>query len=177
MVGAVDDATRLLIAARDGDDAAFEGVVRLTQPDVWRFCAYLSSPAEADDLTQDCYLRAYRSMGRYRGESSARSWLLAIARHTAADHVRAAQRRRRLLARLRPAPDQPDASGEVALHDLVAQLGPERRAAFVLTQILGFSYADAATICACEVGTIRSRVARARQDLIEADRLPGAVSQ
>ena len=49
---------------------------------------------------------------------------------------------------------------------LLAGLEPERRAAFVLTQLIGCSYAEAAAICGCPVGTIRSRVARAREDLI-----------
>jgi RNA polymerase sigma-70 factor (ECF subfamily) len=70
-----------------------------------------------------------------------------------------------------------DPSGEVALYDLLAGLDPDRRAAFVLTQVLGHSYAEAATICGCEVGTIRSRVSRARGDLIEADRLPDAAAE
>jgi RNA polymerase sigma-70 factor (ECF subfamily) len=48
---------------------------------------------------------------------------------------------------------------------LLAGLEPERRAAFVLTQMIGCSYAEAAAICGCPVGTIRSRVARAREDL------------
>jgi RNA polymerase sigma-70 factor (ECF subfamily) len=52
----------------------------------------------------------------------------------------------------------------------VAALPPERREAFVLTQVVGLSYDEAATVCTCPVGTIRSRVARARSDLIAAIR-------
>jgi RNA polymerase sigma-70 factor (ECF subfamily) len=166
----MDDATRLLLVARDGRVEAFDQVVRLTQADIWRFCAYLVSAADADDLTQDTYLRAYRSLSRYRGEASARSWLVGIARFVAADHLRGVQRRRRLVSRLRPAPAAGESSGEVALHDLLAGLDPDRRAAFVLTQILGYSYEEAATACSCEIGTIRSRVSRARGDLVDADR-------
>jgi RNA polymerase sigma-70 factor (ECF subfamily) len=54
----------------------------------------------------------------------------------------------------------------VALHALLAELDPDRRLAFVLTQVLGLSYLEVAEICDCPVGTIRSRVARARDDLI-----------
>jgi RNA polymerase sigma-70 factor (ECF subfamily) len=56
----------------------------------------------------------------------------------------------------------------LALLDLLATLSPDRREAFVATQVLGLSYAEAAEVCGCPVGTIRSRVARARNDLIAA---------
>jgi RNA polymerase sigma-70 factor (ECF subfamily) len=61
-----------------------------------------------------------------------------------------------------------DPAGSVAMRALVAALERERREAFVLTQVLGLSYAEAADVCACPVGTIRSRVARARADLVDA---------
>jgi RNA polymerase sigma-70 factor (ECF subfamily) len=60
----------------------------------------------------------------------------------------------------------PDASLRTELSMLIAELDPDRRAAFVLTQLLGCSYAEAAAICGCPPGTIRSRVARARAGLI-----------
>ena len=58
------------------------------------------------------------------------------------------------------------ARSEADLDDLLADLHPDRRQAFVLTQLLGLSYEEAAEVCACPVGTIRSRVARARGDLV-----------
>ncbi|MGW5671249.1 sigma factor-like helix-turn-helix DNA-binding protein, partial [Micromonospora sp. NPDC003776] len=61
-----------------------------------------------------------------------------------------------------------DSDDTVTLRRLVAALAPERREAFVATQIVGLSYAEAAEVCGCPVGTIRSRVARAREDLIAA---------
>lgn len=158
-----DDPTRLLLAAATGDRLALSRFVRETQAEVWRFCAALVDPAAADDLTQEVYLRALRAMPRFRGRSSARTWLLAIARRVAADEIRHRQRRRRL-----PDPDVavgPDPAGQVALDGLVQTLEPDRRTAFVLTQILGLSYADAAEACEVPVGTIRSRVARAREEL------------
>ncbi len=77
-------------------------------------------------------------------------------------------RRRRLLARTPVSEDAPDTSGGTDLDALVATLDPDRRSAFVLTQVVGCSYEEAAEICSCPVGTIRSRVARARADLVEA---------
>jgi len=165
----VDDLTRLALAARDGDKAALAAFVRRSQADVWRLCAHLGGRDQADDLTQEAYLRAIPSLARFRGTSSARTWLLAIARNTCADAVRRAVRRRDLLGRLgrlgAGGDLAPDPSGAADLESLLGGLDPDRRAAFVLTQVLGLSYAEAAEVCDCPVGTIRSRVARAREDL------------
>ncbi len=144
------------------------GFVRATQTDVWRFTAGLVGAAAADDLTQETYLRAVRGVAAFAGRSSARTWLLAIARHVCADHIRTLQRRRRLEARL-PEPDPvPDPAGQVSAVDLLRDLPEERRVAFVLTQLLGLSYEEAAEACGVALGTIRSRVARARTQLLAA---------
>ncbi len=164
---AADDLTGLLLRAQAGDRVALSDLVRATQPDVWRLCAHLADREQADDLTQEVYLRAVRALPSFRGESSARTWLLAIARHTAIDSVRAAVRRRRMLTRVQPPEPTTDSSGAADLQELVAALDHDRRQAFVLTQIVGCSYDEAAEICGCPVGTIRSRVARARADLVE----------
>ncbi|MEX1162797.1 MAG: sigma-70 family RNA polymerase sigma factor [Nitriliruptor sp.] len=160
----MDELTRLLRAAADGDRLALSSFIRRTQADVWRFCAHLVDPGVADDLTQEVYLRALRSVGAFRADSSARTWLLTIARRTAADEIRLRQRRRRL-----PEPvvgNEPDHSAHHALRDLVAHLPDDRREAFVLTQVLGLSYAEAAETAGVPIGTIRSRVARAREQLV-----------
>jgi RNA polymerase sigma-70 factor, ECF subfamily len=138
--------------------------VRRTQADVWRFCAHLVDPGAADDLTQEVYLRAMRGVDRFRGDASARTWLLSIARRTAADEIRQRQRQRRLRVPL--AADDPDPTGVVDVHRLIERLDLDRRAAFVLTQLLGLSYQEAAEACDVPIGTIRSRVARARSELI-----------
>ena len=74
--------------------------VQRTQPEAWRLCARLGDRAEADDLTQEVYLRALPALTRFRGDASARTWLLQIARHVCADHVRRSTRRRALVSRL-----------------------------------------------------------------------------
>jgi RNA polymerase sigma-70 factor (ECF subfamily) len=163
----MDELTRLLLAAADGDQAAASSFIRRTQADVWRFCAHLVDPAVADDLTQEVYLRAIRGAAGFRAESSARTWLLTVARRTAADEIRRRQRRRQRRRRL-PEPVatvEPDPSGHQVLRDLVTALPHDRREAFVLTQVLGLSYAEAADAAGVPIGTIRSRVARAREEL------------
>ncbi|MFG3690351.1 sigma-70 family RNA polymerase sigma factor [Micromonospora sp. NPDC047740] len=166
------DITAWALAAGRGDRDAAARFIGATQHPVRRFLAALISPAEADDLAQETYLRAMRSLPSFAARSSALTWLLGIARRVAVDHVRAAS------ARLRTVPmsdfyDIPDASRsgfdrQVVLERLIAALPADRREAFVATQVLGLSYAEAAEVCGCPVGTIRSRVARAREDLVAA---------
>ncbi|MCA0144277.1 sigma-70 family RNA polymerase sigma factor [Blastococcus sp. LR1] len=169
----MDDLARIAAAAADGDPLAAATLVRETQSDVWRLCAALGDRDTADDLTQETYLRAFAALHRFEGRSSLRTWLLAIARRVCADSVRS--RRRRRLALVREAADlellAPDATADVvgegaAVTDLLARLDADRREAFVLTQLIGLSYAEAAEVADCPVGTIRSRVARARADLV-----------
>ncbi|MFI7433122.1 sigma-70 family RNA polymerase sigma factor [Micromonospora haikouensis] len=167
-----DPATGWALAARDGDPAAQAAFVRATQAEVWRFAAALVDPDTADDLTQETYLRAFRALPAFAGRSSARTWLLGIARRACADHLRVVVRRRRLAERLASHAHtdlpHPDPAGQLGAADLVRRLPAERRGAFVLTQLLGLSYAEAAAVEGVPVGTIRSRVARARHDLVEA---------
>jgi RNA polymerase sigma-70 factor, ECF subfamily len=170
----VDDATRWALAARTGDDSAAAAFVRTTQAEVWRFVASLVDPASADDLTQETYLRAFRALPSFEGRSSARTWLFGIAKRACADHLRSVVRRRRLTGRLvdeAGAGDpvvEPDPAALFSAAELVRALAEPRRTAFALTQLLGLSYAEAADVEGCPVGTIRSRVARARDDLIGA---------
>lgn len=170
-----DEITTVALRARRGDASAAAELVRATQADVWRLCAHLGSRELADDLTQDTYARAFASLHRFLGRSSARTWLLSIARRACADHVREAQRLRRLPREAERVTSDP--ADSVATRALVAALEPQRREAFVLTQVLGLSYAEAADVCSCPVGTIRSRVARARDDLITAMRGGGSATQ
>lgn len=180
MVDRADDAriTAWALAAGRGDREALIAFVRATQRDVYRFVAHLGGHRDAEDLAQETYLRALRSLPRFAGRSGARTWLLSVARHTCADAVRSAVRRPRTsgiddwetLAAVAPRPGLVRSSMDeaVALRDLVDALDDDRREAFVLTQLLDLGYAEAALVCGCPVGTIRSRVARAREDLVAA---------
>ena len=161
-----DPLRALLDAAREGDDVAVAELVRRTQPDVWRLCVALGSTGEEQDLVQETYLRALRSLGSYRGDAPVRAWLLSIARNVCADHVRRRERQRRLIDRVRPHPMDAVSPAHVAIDDLLDTLGHDRREAFVLTQLLGLSYEEAAAALECPIGTVRSRVARARADLL-----------
>ncbi|MBQ1074769.1 sigma-70 family RNA polymerase sigma factor [Micromonospora sp. C31] len=163
----------LVLAVGRGDRSAADPLVRGTQRDIRRFLVYLVGHADAEDLTQETFVRALSSAHRFTGPHHARAWLLAIARHVAADHFRAAACRPRIAAdqdwqasaERSGAHHLPDLDDMVALNLAVRTLPTARRAAFVLTQVVGLGYAEAAELCGCPVGTIRSRVARARRDL------------
>lgn len=162
-----DELRRLADAAANGDDVALEALVRATQPMVWRTCTLLGSPGAEEDLVQDTYLRALRALRSYRGDAPVQAWLFAIARNVCADHVRRRTRRARLLERLRLERRDDGRTHEPStLDDMLDALDDDRREAFVATQVLGLSYAEAAEALACPIGTVRSRVARARRDLL-----------
>ncbi|MFD5073650.1 sigma-70 family RNA polymerase sigma factor [Streptomyces sp. NPDC058371] len=177
--------TAWALAARGGDPDAVDRFVRALHRDVVRYVAHLSAdPQAADDLAQDTFLRALGSLHRFEGRSSARAWLLSIARRAVIDSLRYAATRPRPadLPDWRPTAERvqprglPGFEDGIALLDLLAALPDERREAFVLTQLTGLPYAEAAEISGCPVGTVRSRVARARATLItllaEADTSP-----
>ncbi|MGL6235933.1 MAG: sigma-70 family RNA polymerase sigma factor [Segniliparus sp.] len=175
-----DRTTALALSAARGDRKAFAAFVAETQRDVWRFLAHLTDPAQADDLAQETYLRAVTSIARFEGRSGGKVWLLSIARRVVVDQIRSAVARPRTAPGADPALAPSVRRREVAEHSaqmelalvkiLLAGLAPERREALVLTQVLGLSYAEVAAVCDCPVGTVRSRVARAREDLVEASR-------
>ncbi|AIJ17603.1 sigma-70 family RNA polymerase sigma factor [Streptomyces violaceoruber] len=168
--------TAWALTARGGDPEAVERFVGALHRDVRRFVAYLSAdPQAADDLAQDTFLRALGSLHRFEGRSSARVWLLSIARRAVIDNYRYASARPRLAdvddwqdaaerAQERGLPGFEDG---IALADLLSALPAERREAFVLTQLVGLPYAEAAELSGCPVGTVRSRVARARAALVD----------
>ena len=167
-MGEMDDHLRPLVdAAREGDNVAVRELVRCTQPAIWRLCNVLGSPGEEDDLVQDTYLRAFRSLSSYRGEAPITAWLMSIARRVCADHVRSRVRQRRLAGALAHEAEDPWAPepGNPTMA-LLEAIDPDRREAFLLTQVAGLSYEEAAVVLDCPIGTIRSRVARARADLV-----------
>lgn len=172
----VDPLTSLALAAGRGDRAALDQFIRATERDVWRTVAFLADPGSADDLTQETYLRVIGALPRFAGRSSARTWLLSIARRVVVDQIRRNQARPRTTSAvdiedLLSTPRTSSRFEEVVeVRILLDGLDPDRRDALVLTQVLGLSYDEAAEVCGCPLGTIRSRVARARDDLIAAAR-------
>ncbi|QFG22287.1 sigma-70 family RNA polymerase sigma factor [Actinomadura sp. WMMB 499] len=178
MTRTIDDQrlTLLALSARNGTPADFDAFTRACYADVLRFTGYLSDPQSAEDLTQETFLRAMRSLPAFAGRSSARTWLLSIARRVVIDRHRASLRRpvvagtddweRAAERARRTASTGPE--DLTLLKTMLDELPTERREALLLTQIVGLSYAEAAEALGCPIGTVRSRVARARTELARA---------
>jgi len=125
----------------------------------------------ADDLVQEALLRAFNNIQRFKPGTNLKAWLFTIVRN---EHYSQLRRRKfeahDIPGDALPEPSvPPDHDGELELRDLnraLASLSPGQRAALILVSASGFSYDEAASICGCAVGTIKSRVARARSSLL-----------
>jgi RNA polymerase sigma-70 factor, ECF subfamily len=173
MTTGLDPLTAAALAARDGDPEALRRLLDGTQAPLRRFCSAMVPGQDPDDLVQETYLRAWRALGGFRGDSSVTTWLTAIARRVCLDAVARSRRRRQAEAvRSADASDRSGVSvagpaGTSELADLIGRLDPDRREALVLTQLLGLSYEETARVTEVAVGTVRSRVARARRLLVQ----------
>ncbi|CAN5717341.1 hypothetical protein BH24ACT26_BH24ACT26_21220 [soil metagenome] len=166
----VEPDPQLVAAARAGDLDAFSQLVRRYQGHVWRLSfQLLRNETVADDVTQDAFVRAYRFLPRYRGEAKFSTWLFTITRNCALDEIRRADRRRRLSDQIgaeRPQPTDHNVRLEVA--EALADLPMELREPIVLIDMFGTSYNEVATMLGVPVGTVKSRVHRGRELLVDA---------
>jgi RNA polymerase sigma-70 factor (ECF subfamily) len=158
---------RVIVAAAAGDEAAFTALMRSAQPHVWRFLRHLLGDEDlAADVTQETFVRAHGALGRFRHQARFSTWLFTIARNAAVDEQRRGARRQRLqhaLATPRPAAD---ASLGTEVRAALASLSPRLREAFVLVEVFGQPYQDAAEVLGVPTGTVKSRVFRARLELV-----------
>ncbi len=160
------------LAARavQGDDAAKAGLIAALWPTVQSVCRRSVEPDAAPDVTQDAMERIVVSLEQFRGDGSIEGWARRIARSVSIDHLR---RRQRLAALVERARAEERVGGDlrrplgdtIEVQQLLECLEGDQRRAFAATQLAGLSYAEAAERVGCPVGTIRSRVARARGEL------------
>ena len=159
----------LVGAASGGDTAAFEDLVRLYQGHVWRLALHLlRDPDLASDATQEAFVRAYRFLPRYRGDSRFSTWLFSIARNCALDEARKATRRRRISDRAEAEPVLPsrDLGVAIEVREALSALPPDLREPVVMIDMLGISYKEVAAILKMPEGTVKSRVHRGRELLV-----------
>ena len=175
-----DTDRELVRRVRAGDRAAFDVLFGRYQH---RICAligrYLSDPAEVEDVAQEAFVKAFRALPRFRGESAFYTWLYRIAVNAARNHELAKKRRPPALdlkaedaqhldgAQRLTAPETPETAAmrdELAgeIDRAVADLPDNLRTALMLREFEGLSYEGIAAIMECPVGTVRSRIFRAR---------------
>jgi RNA polymerase sigma-70 factor (ECF subfamily) len=165
-----DPDPQVVAAARDGDLRAFEAIVRRFQADAWRLAFHLlHDEAGAEDVTQEAFVRVFRFLPRYRGDSKFSTWLFSVVRNCALDELRRRERGRRTAGRLAaeadPAVSEPGVRLEV--HEALATLPIQLREPVVWIDMFGWSYDEVARVMGVPVGTIKSRVHKARTTLAE----------
>jgi RNA polymerase sigma-70 factor, ECF subfamily len=161
---------------KGGADPAMEGAFKRELvaliPHLRAFARTLAGdPASADDLAQDAMIKAWDARASYQMGTNMKAWTFMILRNQFYSEKRRSWRQTQLdqeaAERTLVAVDNPEAP--VALDELrlgLAMLPPEQREALILVGAGGFAYEEAADICGCAVGTVKSRVSRARRSLL-----------
>jgi len=185
-MSAKTDDQRLVERVQGGDKRAFDVLVLKYQHKIVKLVMrYVRDQSEALDVTQEAFIKAYRAIPKFRGDSAFYTWLYRIAINTAKNHI-VAMKRRPMEYDL----DLQESSGyetHAQLHDLdspeqiaereelretvqsaINTLPDELRDAIVLREIEGMSYEEIATAMNCPVGTVRSRIFRARDAIDKA---------
>ena len=173
----------LVERVKAGDKTAFDLLVLKYQHRIIKLIMrYIRDPAEAMDVSQEAFIKAYRAMPKFRGDSAFYTWMYRIAINTAKNHIVAARRRPLEYAADISEPeefewhtslqdaDSPErqAMGDelrAAVEQTIASLPDELRTAIILRELDGLSYEEIAEVMECPVGTVRSRIFRAREAL------------
>jgi len=161
-----------------GEPRAFEELVVAYQHRVFGLALrMLGNRAEAEEVAQETFLRAHRAVRDFRGDSTLATWLYAIASRLCLTRLGSGERRlasqgEDLLLRLPSGQASPAALAEqgeleAALHRAIAELSEERRIVVVLRDLEGLAYEEIAAALELPIGTVRSRIHRARMDLKE----------
>lgn len=171
----------LVQQVRLGDKQAFDILVQKYQFKILKLVnRYVNDPSEAMDVAQESFIKAYRALDKFRGDSAFYTWLYRIAINTAKNHI-VSQSRRMVEADVEvvdmeqtltkgnlkeySAPEKIllDVEIEHAVNEVIQHLPKELRTAITLRELEGLSYEEIAGIMACPVGTVRSRIFRARE--------------
>lgn len=172
----------LVARVQRGDKKAFELLMLKYQRKILRLLSrFVRDPGEVEDVCQEAFIKAYRALPQFRGESAFYTWLYRIAINTAKNHLVASGRRPSSPSEYENedgetfdetdnlsdinTPESMMASREIAetVNAAIEALPEELRTAIVLREIEGMSYEDIAQSMACPIGTVRSRIFRARE--------------
>ena len=177
---ASDTDQQLVQRAQRGDLRAFDLLVLKYQGRIAALVGrYVSDAGEVEDVTQEAFIKAYRALGKFRGDSAFYTWLYRIAANAAKNHLVAKGRRPRADATIEDAegfdeggmlsesasPEALAMGGELAevVESALNALPDELKSALILREFDGLSYEDIADVLGCPVGTVRSRIFRARE--------------
>lgn len=177
---ASDTDQQLVQRAQRGDLRAFDLLVLKYQGRIAALVSrYVSDAGEVEDVTQEAFIKAYRALGKFRGDSAFYTWLYRIAANAAKNHLVAKGRRPGADATIEDAEgfDEGGLLSESASPEALAmgeelaevvesalnELPDELKAALMLREFDGLSYDDIADVLGCPVGTVRSRIFRARE--------------
>jgi RNA polymerase sigma-70 factor (ECF subfamily) len=177
---------QLVERVQRGDKHAFDLLVSKYQRKLGRLISrFVKDPAEAEDVTQDAFIKAYRALASFRGESAFYTWLYRIGINTAKNHLLANKRRpptstpfdsedsesfeEASLLREVTTPENELMSKQVVdvVQTSLQQLPEDLRSALTLREIEGLSYEEIAAVMNCPIGTVRSRIFRAREAVAE----------
>jgi RNA polymerase sigma-70 factor (ECF subfamily) len=165
----------LIQAVQAGDDDAFAELMRRHQRPVLNFVyRILGDAAQAEDIAQEAFVRLYRNIGRYDPTAKFSTWLFALARHAAIDHLRWRNRHPAEPLELisppgarDPSPDERAVHSEIGdeIAAAIAALPEDQRTAIVLSEYHGLAHAEIAAIMRCSAKSVEARLYRARQTL------------
>jgi RNA polymerase sigma-70 factor (ECF subfamily) len=177
---------QLVERVQRGDKHAFDLLVSKYQRKLGRLISrFVRDPAEAEDVTQDAFIKAYRALPGFRGESAFYTWLYRIGINTAKNYLLATKRRaptstsfdaeesesfeEASLLREVNTPENELMSKQVVgvVQASLQQLPEDLRSALTLREIEGLSYEEIASVMNCPIGTVRSRIFRAREVIAE----------
>ncbi len=176
-----DTDQQLVDRVLEGDKQAFNLlVVRYQQRVIALIARFVNDPQEVEDVSQEAFIKAYRALSLFRGESAFYTWLYRIAVNTAKNHLVAKSRRppavdmdvdesqnNDLAMSLREleSPEESLVTEDLkqAIEKAIDELPEELKTAFTLREFSGLSYEDITEIMDCPVGTVRSRIFRARE--------------
>jgi RNA polymerase sigma-70 factor (ECF subfamily) len=175
----------LVKRVQKGDKRAFDLLIQKYQHRIVSLVSrYVSDSSEAQDVAQEAFIKAYRAIGRFRGDSAFYTWLYRIAINTAKNWIVARNRRppssdidavdaeqyamsSRLKETSTPENEMMREETEHMVYDTIATLPEDLRTAIMLREMDGMSYEEIATTMECPIGTVRSRIFRAREAVDE----------
>ncbi|MBQ6755570.1 MAG: sigma-70 family RNA polymerase sigma factor [Oscillospiraceae bacterium] len=188
-----EEELRLVKRAAEGDEGAFEKLVIENEKLIYNVALKITgNPDDAEDVAQEAFIKAYRNLGSFRGESRFSGWLYRLCYNAAMDHIRKTRdpNLRSLtnddgsdaeldVADPAPTPEESAERKETQriVREAVNQLDDDKREILIMREFSGMSYTAIADALGIEEGTVKSRISRARASLAEILRQSGTFSQ